>query len=48
MKSCYQYIHGNSFIRYLDDHTRVGLEDTNGFLDSDYINANYMAVSNSQ
>ena len=27
------------------DHTRVVLQDTNGFLDSDYINANYMAVS---
>ncbi len=32
----------------LDDHTRVVLQDTNGFLDSDYINANYMAVSNLQ
>jgi hypothetical protein len=32
----------------LDDHTRAVLEDTNGFQDSDYINANYLAVSSLQ
>ena len=32
----------------LDDHTRVFLENKNGFEDSDYINANHLAVSSLQ